>query len=199
MSDVDAAIAALTHDKVAVIPTDTVYGLAARPDSERAVTALYAVKERDPQQPTAIVAVSVEVLEELVPELAEYAHGLLCSVLPGPFTLVLPNPARRLPWLNLARPDAIGVRVPDVAGVAAELLAGVGAVAATSANRPGGRDPVRLADVPPALLRRVAIALDGGDLPGVPSSVIDFTREQPVVLREGAGDVALALTVWNRR
>ena len=99
----------------------------------------------------------------------------LPALLPGPFTLVLPNPARRYPWLTGARPDTIGVRVPDVEGRAAEILNAVGPIAATSANRHGEKDPRRLEDVPQEILTSVAAALDGGELPGAPSTVLDLT------------------------
>src|SRR4029078_4144079 len=89
----------------------------------------------------------------------------------GPFTIVLPNPALRLPWLTGARPDTIGVRLPDAGGDVAELLARVRAVAATSANLHGAADPCALTDVPSEILEAVAGLLDVGDLPGTPSTV----------------------------
>ena len=98
---------------------------------------------------------------------------------------MLANPARRFPWLNGESPQTIGVRVPDLDGVAKELLDSVGVVAATSANLPGGPDPRRVEDVPERL-RAAAVVLDGGELPGTASTVIDFTGAEPRVLREGA-------------
>ena len=98
-------------------------------------------------------------------------------MLPGPFTLVLPNPARRYRWLTGETPDRIGVRVVELAGDAATVLAQVGAVAATSANLSGGLEPRRLEDVAPELRAQVAAAVDGGELPGVASTVIDFTGD----------------------
>jgi L-threonylcarbamoyladenylate synthase len=91
------------------------------------------------------------------------------------------------------RPDAIGVRVPELSGPGAELLARVGALAATSANLHGGPDPHRLEDVPDEIRSACAAVVDGGDLPGTASTVIDFTGEEPAVLREGAVSAAEAL------
>jgi L-threonylcarbamoyladenylate synthase len=184
---VEEVVAAVDEGRLVVIPTDTVYGLACRPDLEKPVRALSALKGRSAEQPVALVASSVEALVELVPELAGRA------VLRGPFTLVLPNPKRRLPWLAGARPDTIGVRIPDVPREAADLLGRVGALAATSANLHGGVDPGRLADVPRDLLDAVAAVLDGGELPGTPSTVVDLTGPEPRVLREGAVSSAEAL------
>jgi L-threonylcarbamoyladenylate synthase len=190
--DVEVAVAALRAGGVVVLPTDTVYGLAVLPESERAVRDLYALKGRGEAQPTALVASSVERLLELVPELRS-SHQLLSALLPGPYTLVLSNPAGRYPWLCGPGAPTIGVRVPAVTGPGADVLAAVGAVAATSANLPGGPDPRRLADIPDALVAGAAADVDGGELPGAPSTVLDLSGPEPRVLREGAVPAAEAL------
>jgi L-threonylcarbamoyladenylate synthase len=174
----DQLIAALREGRPALFPTDTVYGLVSLP-TEDAVARLYVLKGRRPEQPTALLAGTVEQLLEAVPELD--ARRLLT----GPFTLVVPNPARRFPWLTGERPDTIGVRVPVLSPAALAVLDAVGCVAATSANDPGGPDPLMLDDVPPRI-RAVCPALDGGALGGVPSTVVDVTGSKPRVLREGA-------------
>ena len=188
MSSVRDIVSAVERGELVVIPTDTVYGLACRPDHEDAVRALSTLKRRSTEQPIALVAASAEMLAELIPELP--AHLLLR----GAFTLVVPNPAQRLPWLAGGRADTIGVRIPDVEGLAADFLARVGVVAATSANLHGGPDPRRLEDVPEEILDGVAAVLDGGELPGTPSTVLDLTGPEPRVLREGAVPAAEALT-----
>jgi L-threonylcarbamoyladenylate synthase len=187
VSTVEEVAAAIRAGELVVIPTDTVYGLACRPDREEAVRALSALKRRSPEQPIALLAAGVDALVELIPELADAA------LLPGAFTLVVPNPSRRLPWLGGLRPDSIGVRIPRLDGIAAELLTRVGVVAATSANLHGGVDPRRIADVPPEILAGVAAVLDAGELPGTPSTVLDLTGPEPHVLREGAVPAAEAL------
>ena len=184
MSTTDEVAAAIEAGEVVVIPTDTVYGLACRPDIEASVLALSALKRRSPEQPIALVASDIDPLLELVPELAT------TRLVTGAFTLVVPNPARRLPWLA---GDTIGVRLPDVQGAAKELLERIGVVAATSANLHGGPDPRRIADVPGEILDGVAAVLDVGELPGTPSTVIDLTGPEPRVLREGAVPAAEAL------
>ena len=195
MSAVELAAAAIRGGRLALIPTDTVYGLATNPYSEAPVRGLYRAKGRDDVQPTALVVADLDVLFECVPELTGRAGTIARALLPGAFTLVLPNPAHRFRWLTGTNPDSIGVRVPELAGPGGEVLAKVGAIAATSANLPGGPDPRTLEEVP-AVLRVAADAIvDGGDLPGTPSTVIDFTGTDPVVLRDGAGSVADALRV----
>lgn len=190
---VERAVAALRGGDLVVLPTDTVYGLAAIADREEPVRKLYRLKGRDELQPTALVAASVEWLLVCVPELRGRAGAIARALLPGPYTLVLPNPARRFHWLAGARADTIGVRVPDLEGPGGEVIAGAGAIAATSANAPGGPDPRRLEDVPEGIVSHVACVVDGGELDGVPSTVIDCTVAEPIVLRRGAGDVDAAL------
>ena len=183
---VDAAVAALWAGRLVVLPTDTVYGLAADGESEPAARALYAAKGRDAIQPTAVLFASVDVLVERVPELPAAAVEAVRTLLPGPFTLIVENPARRYAWLNPQRPDAIGLRVPAVTGAPRAVLEALGAVVATSANLPGGRDPRRPEDVPPEIAAAVDVVIEGGELPGLPSTVVDLTRPEPRVLREGA-------------
>jgi L-threonylcarbamoyladenylate synthase len=186
VSEVADAVAAIRAGGIVVIPTDTVYGLACSPERPEAVRALAELKGRAPEQPIALVASSVERLLECVPELRGPAAALVRRLLPGPYTLVLPNPSGRYAWLTGNRPDAIGVRVPAASGAGAAVLEQVGAIAATSANRHGDRDPRRLEDVPDGILEAVAAAVDAGELPGTPSTVLDLTGEEPRVLREGA-------------
>ena len=193
MAEVDDAVAAIRDGGLAIVPTDTVYGLATTPHDEAAVRRLYDAKGRGAQQPTALVASGLARLLELLPELDARPAAIARALLPGPYTLIVPNPAERFPWLAGTRPDAIGVRVPAVVGVGAEVLTRVGAFVATSANLPGGADPRTLADVPGELRAAAAALVDGGELPGTPSTVIDVTGAEPVVLREGAVTAAEAL------
>lgn len=180
------AVAALRAGKPVVMPFDTVYGLAADPDREEPVRRLYELKGRDETEPSALVAWDFDYLLERVPELRGRAASLARLLLPGPVTLILPNPARRFRWLTGTNPEAIGVRVPAFDGPGAEVLERVGAVAATSANHPGGRDPRRLDEVPEEIREGAGALVDGGELPGSPSTVIDLTGAEPRVLREGA-------------
>jgi L-threonylcarbamoyladenylate synthase len=180
------ALAALSTGRPIVMPFDTVYGLAADPYREESTQRLYELKGRDWAEPSALVARDFDYLLECVPELRGSSASLARVLLPGPVTLILPNPARRFRWLTGTNPEALGVRVPDFAGPGAEVLERVGAVVATSANRPGGRDPRRLDEVPEEIRAGAAALVDGGELPGSPSTVIDLTGEKPRILRQGA-------------
>jgi L-threonylcarbamoyladenylate synthase len=187
---IDRAVEAIRAGLPVILPTDTVYGLCTTASFAEAVERLYRLKGRPGTQPTAILAADVQALLESVPELPE---RIVRALLPGPYTLVLPNPAGRFPWLGGGRPDAIGVRVPELRGAAAEVLRRAGVVVATSANLAGGPDPRSLDEVPRELREAAAAEIDGGELLGTPSTVVDLTGPEPRVLRAGAGPVDDAL------
>ena len=190
---VERVVDAVRAGRPVLLPTDTVYGLCANPYREEYARRVYGIKGRSDERPTALLASSVEMLFECVPELRGRSGVIARALLPGPYMLVFENPARRYRWLTASAPETIGVRVPLLDGAAREVLERVGAVMATSANLAGGRDPRRLEDVPPEIRSACAAELDGGELPGTPSTVIDFTAPEPRVLREGAGDAREAL------
>ena len=193
MNGIDEAVAGIRAGEPVVLPFDTVYGLAADPYHEESTRRLYRLKGRDEAKPSALVACDVDYLLECVPELRGRSATIARELLPGPYTLVFPNPARRFPWLTGPTPDAIGVRVPDVVEPCAHVLARVGAVVATSANHPGGQDPAALEDVPQDIREGAAAVVDGGRLRGAPSTVIDFTGPEPRILRLGAASGSQAL------
>jgi L-threonylcarbamoyladenylate synthase len=179
-------IEALRAGRPVLLPADGVYGLCALAESEQAVRSLYELKGRGAAQPTAVIAASVEVLLEAIPELPS---SFVRQLLPGAYTLVLPNPERRFPWLTGDRPATIGVRVANVSAATQSILDAVGLVAATSANEPGEPPAASLDQVPARIREGCGAELDGGALGGEPSTVVDYTGPEPVVLRPGAGDL----------
>ena len=154
---------------------------------------LYRMKQRPADQPCALLAKDVGYLLELVPELRGRAATLARALLPGPYTLILPNPGRRYRWLTGSSPETIGVRVPELAGPGAEVVERVGALVATSANLHGGPEARTLEEVPVEIRAGAAAVVDGGELPGTPSTVLDLTGGEPTVVREGAVPAAEAL------
>jgi L-threonylcarbamoyladenylate synthase len=177
---VNDAVAALRRGEPVVLPTDTVYGLCCDAATPEPTERLYALKRREPSQPSALLAASVDDLVAAVPELDR------ARILTGPYTLILANSAGRFPWICGETPEKIGVRVPDLPDAAAEVVRELGVVVATSANLHGEADPRRVADLAPELA--ACLVVDAGDLPGTPSTVIDFTGDEPRVLRRGAGE-----------
>ena len=161
-----AAVAALRAGRAVILPTDTVYGLCALPGHE---DLLYELKGRDRSKPVALLAADVDALVAALPELD---RSVLDRYLPGAYTLVF---------------GGLGVRVPNLPPAAAAVVREVGVVAATSANASGGPDPRRVTDVPEEVRAACGAIVDAGELPGVPSTVIDLTTGEPRVLRQGAG------------
>lgn len=192
------AVRVLETGGLVVLPTDTVYGLCAAPQNAAAVGRINELKGRT-KQPIALVAASARALVECVPELSGRWQRLLDAVSPGPYTLVLPNPERRLPWLSPGREETIGVRIPELPAPARDLLEQFGAVAATSANRHGETDPRSIEQIPAEIRAAAGTLLDAGELPGQPSTVIDLTGPEPVVLRGGAGDPARVMALLSPR
>ncbi|MBV9804958.1 MAG: Sua5/YciO/YrdC/YwlC family protein, partial [Solirubrobacterales bacterium] len=151
---------------------DTVYGLACDPDDRFAVERLYLLKRRSLEKPSAVMFFGVEEAFAAVPELGERTRLAMSRVMPGPVSVLVPNPAGRFPLACGGDLATLGIRVPNVPALAGARCA----VLQSSANHAGGPDPRRLADVPALLRAAVDLTLDGGELPGTPSTVIDLRR-----------------------
>jgi L-threonylcarbamoyladenylate synthase len=174
---------------VALFPADTVYGLATEPDSSEGVRRLYRLKGRRPDRPAAVMFFRLGLALAALPELPGRTRGALERLLPGAVTLLLPNPARRFPLACGPAPEVLGLRVPRLDGELAPL-AGVGwPVLQSSANLTGEADARRVTDVDERVRAGVDLILDGGELLGTPSTVVDLTRYHGggfEVMREGA-------------
>jgi L-threonylcarbamoyladenylate synthase len=184
MSVPAGAEARLLAGELAVIPTDTVYGIACAVAVPDACQRLYALKQRPVGQPTAVIFGSVSGAEAAVPEIAGRSSDLLDRVMPGPVTLIVPNPGRRFAHVCGDVPEVIGIRVPVLPADVADLANAVGGLLATSANLRGGPDPATLDQVPEQVRAAAGFEVDGGHVRGTPSAVIDVTGSEPVVLRE---------------
>jgi L-threonylcarbamoyladenylate synthase len=169
---------------VAVFPADTVYGLACDPTSPAAVARLYELKGRPPDKPAAVMFFALDRALAALPELAPRLRGAVEALLPGAITLLLPNPLARYPLACGPDPWTLGLRVP-----APGPLAEVGLpVLQSSANRSGGADARTLRDVDPAIRDGADLVVDGGPLPGTPSSVVDLRGYE----RDGAWSILRA-------
>ncbi len=171
---------------VALFPADTVYGLACDPASDAAVARLYELKRRPADKPAAVMFFSLEPALAALPELTPRLRAALQALLPGPVTLLLPNPLARWPLACGPDPWTLGLRVPAPGALADVSVP----VLQSSANVSGGDDPRALEDVDTALRAGADLAVDGGPLPGTPSTVVDlraYEREGAwAVVREGA-------------
>ncbi len=197
VGDLDGAAAhalrrALDAGAVIGLPTDTVYGIAARWDSAAGVRRLFAAKQRSPEQPVQVLFPSVEAIRTALPDLDPVAAQVLDALLPGPYTFVVGTEVLR-PDL-VGTPDSLGVRMPDQPDLLALLAALDVPVAATSANFTGLPAPAAFADVDPLVLAYCSLAAVPADgaapVAGVASTVVDLRPlaegGEPLVLREGA-------------
>jgi L-threonylcarbamoyladenylate synthase len=195
MTELERCIAA---GGVAVFPADTVYGLACDPAAPDAVARLYALKGRPADKPAAVMFFALDRALAALPELGPRLRGAVEALLPGPVTLLLPNPLARYPLACGPDPWTLGLRVP-APGPLADVAA---AVLQSSANRSGGADPRTLDEVDPAVRDGADLVVDGGPLPGTPSTVVDlraYERDgQFTVPRAGArthAEISAALTL----
>jgi len=175
---------------VALFPADTVYGLATEPDSKEGVRRLYALKGRPADQPSAVMFFRLELALVALPELPPATREALERLLPGPVTVLVPNPARRFPLACATAPEVLGVRVPRWEGELAPMALARWPVLQSSANLSGQPEARRLEEVDGGIQVGVDLRLDGGELPGTPSTVVDLTAYDRdasfAVVREGA-------------
>jgi L-threonylcarbamoyladenylate synthase len=178
---------------IAVFPADTVYGLACEPDTKDAVQRLYMLKRRRPDKPAAVMFFALDLALAALPELGPQTTGALHALLPGPVTALLPNPAGRFPLACATDAGTLGLRVPAWPPALAALADVRWPVLQSSANAAGGPDARRLAEVPEYIRTHCDLVLDGGELPGTPSTVVDLRTFQAEgawsIAREGAMSV----------
>jgi L-threonylcarbamoyladenylate synthase len=183
---IERAAAVLRSGGVAVIPTDTLYGLAANPFDAAAVDRVFAIKGRLAERALPLVAASADQVREWIGALPPMGERLAARFWPGPLTLVVAAPRSIAPAVTGGGPT-VGVRVPDSA-VARALCAASGVpLTATSANRSGAL-PTREPDVAAeALGADVDVLIDAGATPGgAPSTIVDVTGAEPQLIRAGA-------------
>lgn len=176
----------------AVFPADGLYGLACDPLDAAAIARIHSLKGRDEGKPSAVMYLSPLAMRELVGGLGPRAREAVGALMPGPVTLVVANPGRRYPLACREDPGRLGLRLIDgpLAGAMCPMFQ-------TSANLSGEPPPARFAEVPEAIVAGADLAIDGGELTGMPSTVVDVSGIDETgewrVLRPGAlGDDELA-------
>lgn len=186
----DAFAACLRRGGVAIFGADTIYGLACAPDDAAAVDRLYAIKGRRPDKPAAVMFLDADAALAALPELPPRTRAAAQALLPGPVTLLLPNPRRRFPLACTGDAQTLGLRVPELVASAAALAAVTDPILQTSANVAGGAEATTVEQIPPAIHDAADLVLDAGPLAGVASTVVDLrafeTNGEFTVVREGA-------------
>jgi L-threonylcarbamoyladenylate synthase len=170
---------------VATFPADTLYGLACDPLSRAGVERIHRLKGRDDGKPSAVMYFTPLAMRELIAGLGARTADALGALLPGPVTLVIANPERRYPLASRDDPERLGVRLIEgpLAGMPLPVFQ-------TSANRSGYAGPSSFDEIDEEILQGVDLAVDGGEVAGAPSTVVDLSRIDVdgswTVLREGA-------------
>jgi len=169
----------------AVFPADTVYGLACDPQNEPAIQRIHGLKGRDEGRPSAVMFLAPLAMREILSTLGPRTRDALGALMPGPVTAIVPNPAHRYPLACRDDPERLGLRL-----IAGPLAGARFALFQTSANRSAEPAPSRFEDIDTTILAGVDLAIDGGELGGAPSTVVDLTALEDggtwEVLREGA-------------
>jgi L-threonylcarbamoyladenylate synthase len=180
----------LARGGVAVFPSDTVYGVCCDPDNERAARRLYELKGRPEARPAAVMFFALDPALEALGELQDPERAALQALLPGPVTLLLANPTHRYGPACRTDPTTLGLRVPRLPDPLRALARMPSPVMQSSANLTGEPDARTLQEVPLSLREGADLVLDGGQLPGRPSTVIDLRHYATAgswhLLREGA-------------
>lgn len=186
---------AIAAGGVVVFPADGLYGLACDPLDAAAIGRIQALKGRDDGKPSAVMYFSPLALRELVAGLGPRTAAVTSALLPGPVTLVVANPEQRYPLACREDRERLGVRL-----IGGPLAGSMCPIFQTSANLSGEPPPSRFADVPAAIVAGADLAIDGGELTGLPSTVVDVAAIEDgggwAILREGAlseGDLRAAL------
>lgn len=170
---------------VALFPADGLYGLACDPLDAAAIARIHEIKGRDDGKPSAVMYFSPLAMRELVEGLGPRTREAVGALLPGPLTLVVANPGSRYPLACREDPERLGIRLIEgpLAGAMCPLFQ-------TSANHSGEPAPGDFADIPEEIVTAVDLAIDGGELTGLPSTVVDLTAYDETgewtVLRQGA-------------
>lgn len=170
---------------VVLFPADGLYGLACDPLDAAGVERIHRIKGRDDGKPSAVLYFSPLAMRELVAGLGTRTRDAVGALLPGPVTLVVANPERRYPLACRANPERLGVRL-----IGGPLAGAMCPLFQTSANVSGELAPGSFTDVPAEIVAAVDLAIDGGELTGQPSTVVDIAdideSGEWKILRQGA-------------
>ena len=186
--EIQSALDILEQGGIVAFPTDTVYGLGAPAFNAAAIERIYIAKQRPIEKAIPVLIGDLGDLDKVGDNIPAMALRFASRFWPGPLTCIVPKKPT-LPLAISASPT-VAVRIPDHAAARA-LLRAAGPMAVTSANRSGGANPSSAQEVYDQLKGRIPLILDGGKTPGgLPSTLVDCTAEEPLILR--AGPISLA-------
>ena len=187
----------MAADGLTIFPTDTLYGLGANPWSAAAVTALFDAKGRDERQAVPLIAASTDVVRQAAGAWSDRMERVLGCFGPGPLSILIPAPADMPAVLHAGR-GTMAVRVPDHALARALAAAAGGLITSTSANRSGHPPANSVAGLDEIAHDPRVLVVDGGQTPGgAPSTIVDLTGDEPVLIRVGAIPAERVMAAWK--
>lgn len=185
--EIDRVVDIIRKGGIIAYPTDTVYGIGCDLMNKRAIEKIYTIKQRDKNKPFSFICFDLKNIS-LYAKVSNFAYRNMKRLLPGPYTFVLAG-SKLVPKIMLTKRKTAGIRVPDNK-IALALANGLGhPIISTSATQPDGKvfhDPSLLHD---HFLKTIDVVIDGGPVPGIPSSVISLIDDIPEIIRYGAGDI----------
>ncbi|RTZ94718.1 MAG: threonylcarbamoyl-AMP synthase [Deltaproteobacteria bacterium] len=185
---IDRVVTILNQGGIIAYPTDTFYGIGCDIMNKKAISRIYQLRQRKKNKPFSFVCSDLKNIS-LYAKVSNYAYKTMRRLLPGPYTFILEG-SRQVPKMMLTKRKTAGIRVPNHQ-ICIKLVEGLGRpILSTSAKSP---DHAEMSD--PSLIhdyfkKQLDVVIDGGTVPGQPSSVISLFDDEPRVIREGLGDVS---------
>ncbi len=183
----------LSNGGIIAYPTDTYYGIGCDLLNKAAIEKIYQLKRRSPVDPFSFICSDLKNISEYA-QVTNYAYKNMKRLLPGPYTFVLEG-SRLVPKIMLTKRHTVGIRVPDNA-ICLAIVDDLGhPVISTSATNPETKDILATPqEIKEKLGHAVDLIIDGGSVPGKPSSVVSLIGDTPEILREGSGDISIFKT-----
>lgn len=179
----------LNKGGIIAYPTDTFYGIGCDIMNKKAIEKIYQLKQRNKTKPFSFICADLKDISHYA-KVSNYAYKTMRRLLPGPYTFVLEG-SKLVPKIMLTKRKTAGIRVPDNT-ICLSIVEALGnPIITTSATKPDGTifyDPSLIHDY---FHSRIDIVIDGGPVPGNPSSVISLIDDIPEVFRKGSGDVSI--------
>jgi len=183
------AVDRLVAGGVIIYPTDTVYGIGCSIKDKSAIERVYLIKRQRNKSPFSFVCADLKNISEYA-HVSNFAFKIMKRLIPGPYTFILPAARmKQLPKLLVSKRKTVGIRVPDNP-ITLALVRGLGGpILSTSVTTADGEILNDVEEISSLFGNQVDIIIDGGAKTTEPSTVLDLTGEDPIVLREGSGDL----------
>ncbi|MCU0847423.1 MAG: L-threonylcarbamoyladenylate synthase [Spirochaetes bacterium] len=173
---------------VIIYPTDTVYAYGCDISDKKAIERIYRIKKIDRKKPLSFIFSDISSMNEYVRSVSDVAFKIMKKAIPGPYTFIF-KASKLVPKIAITHQKTIGVRIPDN-NIALDLVRSLGRpILSASVNTATGEYVIEPASLEKAFINEVDLIIDAGMKMSEPSTVVDFTEGNPVIIREGKGDI----------